>query len=238
MAARVMKQRGSKKSAPSSRPKRSFNNRQKELRNWIENEIVEGRFAPGDKLDEQEICKRFGVSRTPIREALLQLASIGLVVFRRRHGTIVARMTMKQVVSMWEVLTNLEGLCAALAARRMTLPERAELRSICEASEPHVTAGDVSAYDEASTAFHSLIYAGCRNEYLATEVKEIRSRTRAYRRSSFHRSGRLAHSFAGHQGIMEAIFKGDDAAADQLMRDHIMSSLSVLDMVAEIPEEK
>ncbi|MHB1207476.1 MAG: GntR family transcriptional regulator [Rhodospirillaceae bacterium] len=236
MVARVVKQRGSKKAGPNLGPNRSYNNRQKELRNWLESEIVEGRLAPGDKLDEQEICRRFGVSRTPMREALLQLASIGLVVFRRRQGTIVTRMSMKQIVSMWEVLTCLEGLCAALAARRMTLPERAELRSVCEESEPLVVAGNVPAYDEANTVFHSLIYAGCRNEYLATEVKEIRSRTRVYRRSSFHRSGRLTNSFAGHQGIMEAICKGDDVLAERLMQEHITSSLSVLDLVAEIPE--
>src|SRR4051812_29398608 len=94
--------------------------RQGELRVCLENEILEGKIAPGTFLRENEICRRFKVSRTPVREALLQLASLDLIEFRPRRGAIVRQMSVKQIAAMWEVLTSLEALAAGLAARRMT----------------------------------------------------------------------------------------------------------------------
>lgn len=71
------------------------------LRRWLEGEIVSGRLRPGDRIDEKELCGKFGVSRTPVREAILQLASIGLVALRPRQGAIVARISVRQIVAMW-----------------------------------------------------------------------------------------------------------------------------------------
>ena len=89
----------------------------------LQEQIIDGHLKPGDELDEKLLAARFGVSRTPIREALLQLSSLGLVKMRPRRHAIVSALTVQQVIAMWEVLTELEGFCAALAARRMS-PEQ------------------------------------------------------------------------------------------------------------------
>lgn len=210
-------------------------NRQQELRAWLENEVLDGRLKPGDRIDEQEVCARFGVSRTPVREALLQLASLDLIEFRPRYGAIVKQMSVKEIAAMWEVLTSLEGLAAGLAARRMTAGERAALATIHDESEPHVETGSISEYDAANRSFHETIYAGCRNEYLANQTKTIRRRLESYRRYPFKRAGGLERSYTGHQAVVDSINVGDDVAAAEAMREHVAGGLSFLDLVAELP---
>ena len=87
------------------------------LREALEQDIVTGKFRPGDRLDEQSLAARFEVSRTPIREALMQLASTGLVELQARRGAFVASLSFKDVVERFEVMAGLEGMCGALAAR-------------------------------------------------------------------------------------------------------------------------
>ena len=87
---------------------------QAQLHAWLEDQIAEGHLAPGDRIDEKALCEKFDVSRTPVREALLKLSSVGLIKFLPRQGAVVARLSVKELVSMWEVLTDLEGLCAEL----------------------------------------------------------------------------------------------------------------------------
>src|SRR5688500_16243064 len=86
------------------------------LRDQLEQEIVTGILRPGERLDEQGLAARFGVSRTPIREALMQLASAGLVELQARRGAFVASMSLKDVLERFEVMATLEGMCGALAA--------------------------------------------------------------------------------------------------------------------------
>ncbi|MCG8359901.1 MAG: GntR family transcriptional regulator, partial [Kiloniellales bacterium] len=83
-----------------------------ELRQDLEAEIFAGRLAPGQRLDESKLAARFGVSRTPVREALLQLASIGLVEMRPRQGAVVAAVTIRRLLQMFEVMAELEAFCA------------------------------------------------------------------------------------------------------------------------------
>ncbi len=213
-------------------------NRQSAVRAWIETEIMEGRLRPGERLDEARICARFGISRTPLREALLQLASMDLITFRPRRGAAVARMSVKQIAAMWEALTALEGLCAELAARRMMEEERELLRAVHAAARQLEGSNDAAAYDEANRRFHETIYDGCRNDYLAAQVRDIRRRLRVYRRYPFQRAGGIARSLAGHEMVLAAIVAGQDRAADAAMREHVAGGLSVLDLVAEIGEDE
>ena len=90
------------------------------LRDEIENGIVAGEFEPGERLDETQLAARFGVSRTPIREALMQLSAIGFVEIRPRRGAVVADPAPQRVFEMFEVMAELEGMAGALAARRHT----------------------------------------------------------------------------------------------------------------------
>src|SRR3954451_2305164 len=94
--------------------------RSAELREKIEEEVALGFFKPGARLDEAELADRFGVSRTPIREALIQLASMGIVEIRPRRGAVVPKLMPHRLVEMFEVMAELEAMCGRLAARRMS----------------------------------------------------------------------------------------------------------------------
>ena len=205
---------------------------QPDIRALIEAGIRDGHYKPGDKLDEGELRQRFEVSRTPVREALLQLASKDLVVFRPRQGAHVAEMTVKEIAAMWEVLANLEGLCASLAVRRMT-PE--EVQAVQSVHERAAGTREVEAYADLNNAFHECFYLGCRNAYLARQVTDIRTRLKAYRRHPFERAGGIERSIAGHRAVVEALVAGDDQRADAAMREHVASGLSFLDLVANMP---
>jgi DNA-binding GntR family transcriptional regulator len=215
--------------------RRTVPNRQNEIRAWLENEILEGHLRPGHRIGEQEICEKFAVSRTPVREALLQLASVELIEFRPRQGAVVLRISVRQIAAMWEVMTSLEGLCAELAARRMNHEERNALQAVHDRSRQVVAQEDVAGYDECNREFHEIVYAGCRNDYLATHVRDIRRRLRVYRRYPFQRAGGMERSLAGHEAVLKALTAGEDVAAGSAMREHVAGGLSFLDLVAELP---
>ncbi|MBR0797367.1 GntR family transcriptional regulator [Bradyrhizobium jicamae] len=209
-----------------------------ELCRRIESDIVEGRLLPGDRLDEQGLAKRFGVSRTPAREALLRLADEGLVKFKSRQGAVVASMTPQRAIGMVEILTALEAEAAGLAARRMTDVERTALREIHRESAATVRSGDTAGYIKLNTAFHEAIYAGARNVSLADLVTETRLRMRFFRHQSLSRLARLAASFDEHARVLAAIEAGHELEAQQAMRAHIAVGGTVFaDMVASIDLE-
>src|SRR6266446_6574381 len=101
----------------------------------IEEQIVTGHYPPGMRLDETELATQFGVSRTPIREALIQLASAGMIAIRPRRGAIVMEIGAHRLVEMFEVMGELEAMCARLAARRITPPEQGALLAAHEACQ-------------------------------------------------------------------------------------------------------
>jgi DNA-binding GntR family transcriptional regulator len=208
---------------------------QEHIRLSLEKDILDGKAMPGDRLDEQAVALRFGVSRTPVREALLQLSSAGLVQFRSRQGAMVARLTLKQIFAMWEFLVGLEGMCAEFAGRRMTRDERDALAKLHDASRAYADANDTRGYDLANKQIHEAIYAGAKNKYLEQQVLEIRRRLRVYRRYPFERPGGLQRSFVGHEKVVRAILEGDDVKAGIEMRDHVTTGgMAFHDFIAEM----
>jgi len=211
------------------------NPHQFELRNWLEEQILDGQIKPGDRINEKDLCERFNVSRTPVREAILQLATTGLITVRPRQGACVTRMSVKQVAAIWEVLAGLEAQCAELAAIRMSEEDRATLKKIHETAASVLNDQTVERYDAANTAFHELIYSASQNEYLARLVRDLRKRLQPYRRLPFQRAGGMKRSFDGHRRIVEAILAGDARVASEEMRNHVTGGLTFLDFIAEMP---
>ncbi len=191
------------------------------IRHTLEQEIVTGTLPPGQRLDELRLAERFAVSRTPVREALMQLAASGLVEIRPRQGATVAELGLKRMVEMFEVMAELEGLCARLAARRMGQAERAELQRQHESSRRFASTGDPDAYYAANLDFHEVIYAGSHNAFLAEQTRALRQRLTPYRRIQLRRAGRLADSFAEHEAIVQAILAGDAEEAERRTRRHV-----------------
>jgi DNA-binding GntR family transcriptional regulator len=203
----------------------------------IEEAINAGKYLPGDALDEVALANQFGVSRTPVREAVLQLSVQGLVKIVPRSGTYVARMSVKELLAVFELLAELEGACAKLAARRMELDSRQRLKQIHEKSRVFVEGHDSKGYEKANAGFHGLLYEGCLNRYLEEQILMIRRRTKAYRQDHFRMQRRLEKSWSDHGRIVEAILAGDDRAASQAMIDHIaIGGQEFAEFVTRIPD--
>ncbi|MDY7580107.1 GntR family transcriptional regulator [Herbaspirillum sp. RTI4] len=193
-----------------------------DLREAIEECIAVGKLLPGQHLDETTLAQEFGVSRTPIREALIQLASMGIVLIRPRRGAIVADIGPQQLVEMFEVMAELEAMCGRLAARRMSPKEHAALTAshlacltACEESDP-------DAYFYLNEAFHEQIYSGSHNTFLADQARALHRRLRPYRRLQLRVRDRLHISYDEHAAVVAAIIAGDSELTVDLMRDHIM----------------
>lgn len=195
--------------------------RAEELRLQLADEIVRGALAPGAPLDETEIAKRFSVSRTPVREALRQLATTGLVEARAHRGAVVARPSAERLTGMFEAMAELEGTCAGLSAQRMTPVERQRLEAVHDELRGLSHIGNPDRFHEVNERFHNAIYAGAHNAYIAEITLATRVRVQPFRRAQFRNLGRLAKSHAEHDRVVVAILRGDKAGATHAMRAHI-----------------
>jgi DNA-binding GntR family transcriptional regulator len=199
--------------------------------------IAMGQLLPGQHLDETELAERFGVSRTPIREAMQQLASMGVVVIRPRRGAIVADLGPQQLVEMFEVMSELEATCARLAARRMTPEEQVTLRAAHQACKDALDAQEPDEYYYKNEAFHEAIYAGSHNQFLIEQARSLYRRLRPYRRLQLRVRNRLAKSYAEHDGVVQAILEGDGEKAAHLLREHVMiQGQRFADLMASLPQ--
>src|SRR5690349_15574538 len=146
------------------------------LREQIEENIATGKLLPGQHLDETELAREFGASRTPIREALIQLGSHGLVQIRPRRGAVVATISPQEMVEMFEVMAELEALCGRLAARRMSAPEHTRLQEAHQACKSAREAQDPDEYYYRNEVFHHLIYEGSHNRFLTEQAHGLARR--------------------------------------------------------------
>jgi DNA-binding GntR family transcriptional regulator len=183
--------------------------------------VLSGEFTPGQRLDEAMLAERFGVSRTPVREALRQLASTGLIDFKPRRGATVASATSAQLETLFGAMAEIEAACARLAAMSMTPIERRRLQSLHEAMAPLVRRGDRDDYAAANVAFHTCIYSGAHNDVLADFARGLRRRLAPFRRAQFRAEGRIARSHAEHAAVVRAIVACDAAAAHGAMFHHM-----------------
>lgn len=196
--------------------------RAEDLRRQLADDIIMGRLTPGTRLDEIGIAKRFGVSRTPVREALGQLAVMGLAVARPHRGVTVASISPEKMGQLFELMAEFEGACARLAAHRMTPAERRKLEAIHEDSRVLMQRGDAAGYGQANDAFHEALYAGSHNDYLIEATLNTKQRLSPFRTAQFRQVGRLHRSFEEHGRVVEAVLRGDQAAAEATIRDHVL----------------
>jgi DNA-binding GntR family transcriptional regulator len=198
----------------------------------IADDIVHGRLAPGTALDETVIAATFGVSRTPIREAIRQLEAIGLVESRAPKGAVVAAMSERQLDDMFAVMAEIEALCAKWSALTMTANERRNLLALQTESERLVSAGSREDYVAFNNRFHEAIYAGAHNAFLAEVAVTVRKRCAPFRRAQFETLGRLSKSHSEHGVVVTAIQRGDAEGAARAMRAHIAVVRDAVDAVA------
>lgn len=219
---------------PATPPKRSL-----AVREMIEERIVDGRYPPGMRLDEVALSKEFGVSRTPIRETLIQLSSSGMVDLRPRRGAVVADASPHRICEMFEVMGELEAMCARLAARRITDDEQADLMVAHRACQRARDEGSADGYFVENETFHQVIYKAAHNAFLAEQATQLQRRLRPFRRLQLRIRNRVGTSFTEHQAIVDAIVAGDGEKAARLLRDHvIVQGERYGDLVASISHMK
>jgi len=188
----------------------------------IEEQIATGELPPGCALDEATLAEQHGVSRTPVREALIQLAAEGLIEIRPRRGAVVTSIGPGRLLEMFEVMAELEAMCARLAARRMSDAERSALQAAHQACETARNAQDSDEYFYCNERFHAAIYAGSHNVFLGEQAQQLQRRLRPYRRLQLRVRNRINISFTEHDAIVQAILAGDAAAAAAALHDHVV----------------
>ena len=190
----------------------------KDAYSLILNAIDTGRYRPGDRLVESELAERFGVSRTPVREALQRLETQAMLV-RDGRSLIVATLDHNQLAELYTVRAELEALAARLAARHAT-PE--EVRVLGQmVAEDRRALGDPEALARANRRFHHQIHLASHNRYLVQQLDLVHRSMALMARTSLAAEGRGETALAEHQAIVDAVASGDGPAADAAIRAHI-----------------
>ena len=191
------------------------------IRDSLEQRIVEGELGNGKRLDETELSGFYGVSRTPVREALQRLAESGLAEHLPRRGTFVRSPSLSQLVEMFEVMAELECMAIRLAARRATAEDIDALEKDNETCRAAVAADDTKKYYEINARLHGRIYQMSGNSFLANEARRLHDRLRPFRRLQLRVRGRMEESMAEHDIILAALRDGDADRAMETMKKHI-----------------
>lgn len=201
------------------------NTRSRDIFGKLADDVVTGRIAPGQKLDEQAIARQFNVSRTPVREAIRQLSGTGLVEALPRGGFAAARIDEDQLAGMFETLGELEGLCAKHSALRMSEVERQKLKILQRDCEQAAAESDFARFTALNERFHQTIYGGTHNASLQQLTLGFRQRLAPFRVPPFYVIGeRVRSSLREHREIVDAISRCDGDQAFQAMRVHTAST--------------
>ncbi len=183
--------------------------------------IVDGVFAPGDRMREADLAERLGISRTPVREALRRLESEVRVTGAHRHsGLIVSTLDQSQVSEIYAVRDVLEGLAARLAAQHATEAEIASMRDLIRAQEA-LPASRQSELAELNDMFHHVIYSGARNRYLTAVLETFEGSLALLPGTTYAAKGRASTALHEHVQLVDAIAAHDADTAEKIAREHI-----------------
>jgi DNA-binding GntR family transcriptional regulator len=203
------------------------------VRIGLETDILSGRLSPGSVIDETETSKRFGVSRTPVREAIFLLVQAGMLKKEARKRAIVAEINVDDFLGLFETLAEMEGFSARLATERMNRAECVELASIHATAAEKLLLGEIDDYSALGRAFHARILEGSKNSTLIKITSELAARLVPYRRFQVALEGGLQRNQDDHDTILAAIKSKNAEAACQLMRRHTLEQGD--SVIANIP---
>lgn len=190
----------------------------------LESEIVRGAVPAGSRLDEQSLTRRFGVSRTPVREALHMLVARSLAERLPYRGVVVVDITRERIEQMFEAMGEIEALCGRFAAERMTIGERGQMEVLHKSMAKIAADGDSAAYEAANTEFHTMIYSGTHNEDIEVLAETLRLKLAPFRKTQLQSIDRMTRSNEEHTAIVTAIIEKDAQAAERALRRHLVSA--------------
>jgi len=191
----------------------------------IERRILAGELAPGAKLNEAELAMAMGVSRGPVREAFRALEQAGLVHTQKNRGVFVRQVSLQEADEIYEVRAALEAHIGRLAAQRITPAQLERLRGIVKRMHAAGRGRDADAYFPLNIEFHETLAEAAGNRALAANYRRVVNELSLYRRETLIRNAEIIPvSIEEHEIIVSAVAKGDGAAAERLLYDHVMNS--------------
>ena len=197
------------------------NTRTEILLSEIENMIINGSMMPGERLDEMMLAKKYGVSRTPVREAIRALTAIGLVQNTGKQGAEVAQISISMLIEMFELMAVLEGMCAQFAARRATEEELNEMYATHKLLEKTFKIGTHKKFYHVNLKFHDQLYNASHTQYLAEETLRLRRRLSPYRMRVTFQPGRMRATLGEHSEILKALKQGNSQKAKDAAISHL-----------------
>lgn len=188
-------------------------------------QIFAHNLEPGSWLDEQSLAVQFGISRTPMREAIKVLASEGLVTMKPRRGAYVTEVERRDLEQIFAVLALLEGSAAKEVALKATEEQLNQLDNMHLKLERSAADRDVEQFFEINVQFHELLMEIADNRWMNGVINDLRKVLKLQRRDSLGRSGRLQNALSEHRKILKALLKRDGVAAEEAMREHLAHGL-------------
>jgi len=184
----------------------------------IRDAILKGTMKPGERVSEPELAERFGISRTPIREAFRQLESEGYLEVVPRKGAIVASLSERDIEEFYAIKIILEGFAAKMAAENLTEKDIERLEAINERLQKIAEEGDVKNFFRVHNEFHDLFIKAAGNDKLFEMINQLVMRFKRLRLASLSHPGRMEISVEEHRNMIEAFKKHDGERADSLVR--------------------
>ena len=192
--------------------------------NAIENAILNGEYKDGDSLNELKISKELGVSRTPVREALMQLELEGLVNNIPNKGAVVVGVSEQDTRDIYEIRIRIEGLAAKLCTEKITDEELHALEKIVDLQEFFLLKNDTEQIWKLDSDFHKIIYDASRSRPLRFMLSNFHNYIKKARDNSLHTEGRAEKTVAEHRAILSAIKNNDGDLAEKLTAEHITNA--------------
>lgn len=194
----------------------------------IEEKILSGEYKIGEQITENRISAELGVSRTPVREALMMLERDGLIDLIPNKGAVVRGISPNDLIDIYEIRKRLEGLAASLAALRIDKKGIDELAEIVDLSDFYIKKGDTEKIKKLDSEFHSCIYRYSGSRMLEKVLSDLHRSIGSYRKMSLEIPGRIEKSVMEHREIFNAIKDGDQKKSDDFMSHHVGAALDNL----------
>ncbi|PRY66779.1 GntR family transcriptional regulator [Vreelandella songnenensis] len=209
----------------------------REVADRIGDLIEHGELAPGERISEKQLCEKFGVSRTPLREALKVLATEGLIELLPNRGARVVRLTFKKVKDTYDLMAALEGLSGELACQHISDAEIAAIRRLHNSMLEHYRQQDLKTYFELNRQIHESILAASQNEVLQEMYSNLSQRVKRVRYSKKMTQAFWDRAVKDHENMINALEARDSQLLGQILRDHLCNKLEVATLAGVIDDD-
>lgn len=201
--------------------------------------IDTGELKLGQKIDEVQLSQSFGVSRTPIREALRILNNQGIVDLVPHKGAFIRQFSIKEIDDMFQVMAILEGMCAELAAAKMTPADLKKIEKLHKDLERNYKANDHKAYKKTNSILHALIQEIAGNAAINEVIAGLRQKILLFRFRQLYEPERFKKSIREHRVLLDALKQKDSKKAKEAMQKHLLAqSRTLINIIKEKEMEK